>query len=124
MGNVLPAGELAAMRDELEGSYMPETVEIVRVFVAGDEQGGMVETEQTIGTVAGRIGPLGSQPAEAEYAGRIGAAVGWRVTLPALVDVGARDRLRVAGRTFEVVGVLAPLSWELERHVAAVEVVG
>lgn len=59
---------------------------------------------------------------EAIVAGELRAIIPWRVNMPQGTDIGATDRLIIAGRVFQVEGVVDPLDAALIRQVQAVEV--
>lgn len=114
------ATELDAMRSTLEAS-LPDTAQVRRKTLTSDGMGGQTESWATVATVACRVAPSG-RPEERAVAERLASVSVWTVTLPALTDVRAVDRLVVGARTFEVVGVLAR-SDEVGRRVVCVEVV-
>jgi hypothetical protein len=61
-------------------------------------------------------------PQEVTIAGELRAVVPWLINLPDGTDVGAADRVTIAGRTFEVIASVDPLDQALIRQVQAVEV--
>lgn len=61
-------------------------------------------------------------PQELTIAGELRSVVPWLVNLPTGTDIGSKDRLTIAGRTFEVVAPVDPLDQALIRQVQAVEV--
>ena len=115
---MLSATEIADIREAIEAS-LPETVEVQRATRAPDGAGGSTESWQAAGSYPARLAPAGGE-AEREMAGRLAGRSLWRVTLPAEADVRLADRVAVAGRTFEVVGVRAR-SIEVCRVVLGVE---
>lgn len=117
---MLSTADLDALRATLNES-LPETAQVQRVTRTSDGLGGYTEAWAAIATVACRVAPSGNTPAEQVVAERIQDRVLWTLTLPAGTDVTPADRIAVGSRTFEVIGVLAPRSFELATRVAAVE---
>lgn len=110
------------MRDTLESS-LPDTCTISRASSAADALGGQTLTWSTIATVACRVSPTsGVSGREDTRAARDTAVAPWMVTLPALTDVTAADRIVFGARTFEVLDVAARMSWELDTRCACQEV--
>lgn len=118
---MLSAADLAGMRAAVTDS-LPDTAQVQRATRTPDGMGGFTETWTTVATVACRIAPTGNAPAEQVVAERVTDRVLWTLTLPAATDVTAADRITVGSRTFEVVGVLSPRSYELCTRLVAVEV--
>jgi len=118
---MITAAELDAMRTTLNSS-LPDTAQIKRKTLTSDNAGGYTEAWNTVATVACRVSPTGQLPQERVIAERLTATSIWTLTLPALTDVRAEDRIAVGARTFEVVGVLAR-SDELCRRMVCVEVI-
>lgn len=117
---MLSTADLAALRAEFNQS-LPDTAQVQRVTRQSDGAGGSTETWTTIATVACRVSPMGNLPVERAIADRLTGVQFWAVTLPAATDITAADRIVSGGRTFEVVGVLAPRTWELARRVVCTE---
>ena len=113
---MLSADEIAAMRATATAS-LPETVVVQRATRAADGAGGQAVSWSPAGTYPGRRAPAGGEE-EREFAGRLAGRSLWRITLPAEADVRLDDRVVVATRRFEVVGVRAR-SYELCRVVLA-----
>lgn len=65
-----------------------------------------------------------SGAAEVIVAGELRAIIPWRINMPQSTDVSTRDRITIAGRIFQVEGVVDPLDANLIRQVQAVEVGG
>jgi len=116
---MLSAAQLSAMRSTLVAS-LPDTAVVKRDTLTPDGAGGWTTSEATVATVAGRVSPSGGR--ESVVAGKLDAVTTWTITLPALTDVTAKDRIVVGSRTFEVAAVLDPRSWEIGRRVLAVEI--
>lgn len=114
--------DLAAMRAQaLE--LMPDTAVIVRPTYGADGQGGRTETgTTTVATVACRLMPATQNQRERQLAERIGSDFDWLITLPYGSDVRAADRLTIGTRSFEVVGMMTPHSWDTAVRVAGVEI--
>ncbi|MBI4496310.1 MAG: head-tail adaptor protein [Chloroflexi bacterium] len=118
---MLSSSDLSALRTSLEES-LPDTAVVQRVTRTADDMGGFTESWAAAGTAACRVAPLGSRtPEERVFAERIAPDVPWVITLPQGTDVTAEDRVTVGARTFEVLGVLAPRSWEIGRRVVCQE---
>lgn len=118
---MLSTADLDAMRTTLTES-LPETAQVQRATRIDDGMGGFTETWMTVATVACRVGPRDITPTEQIVGERIQDRVLWTLTLPAGTSVLAADRIMVGSRTFEVVSVLAPRSYELATWVVVVEV--
>jgi SPP1 family predicted phage head-tail adaptor len=116
---MLSAGQLASMRSTLNAS-LPDTAAVHRDTLSSDSAGGYTTSAATVATVACRVSPSGGR--ESVVAGKVDAVSTWTITLPALTDVTAKDRLIVGSRTFEVAAVLDPRSWEIGRRVLCVEI--
>lgn len=115
---LLSNGQIASMRTTLERT-LPDTAVVSRPTNVSDGAGGWTQTWATVATVACRVAvPSGG---EVVIAGKLDAVGTWTITLPALTDVAAADRIAVGARTFEVSLVLRPRSWELSRRVLCTE---
>lgn len=100
---------------------LPSTCQVLRATPSSDGAGGQTQTWPVLGTVACAYGPRDISASEHELAGRLGMSTLWNVTVPSDADVTERDRLRVDGRTFEVVSILGG-SFGPTRRVTAAEV--
>jgi len=118
---MLSSAELTAMRAQ-QALALPDTVVIQRRTLASDGAGGSVETWATLATVAGGVGVENRISREAPAGGRLAVVTPYRVTLPAGIDVTARDRLVISARTFEVALVQAGGAWETARVCLCAEV--
>ena len=107
------------MRATLDAS-LPDTATVSRDTEVSDGAGGWTVTTATSGPVACRVAPAGGR--EAVIAGKLDSVAAWTITLPALTDVTAKDRIVVGARTFEVAAVLGPRSWEIARRVLCLEI--
>lgn len=119
---MISASVLTALRTTVEAS-LPDSCTIRRNTQTSDGAGGMTDSWANLATVACRVSPSGRAPEERVIAERIGSVGLWTVTLPALTEVTAKDRLLIGARQLEVIAVLAPRSWELCRRVVCSEVV-
>lgn len=118
MTMLLSSSEIAAMRADLNW-MLPDTALIERPTQVSDTSGGYTETWATVATVACRVAvPSGG---EEVIAGKLDAVGTWTITLPALTDVAAADRITVGTRVFQVALPLRPRSWELSRRVLVTE---
>lgn len=116
---LLSPTEISSMRADLE-RMMPDSATIQRDTLASDGSGGQsVASTATTGPFACRVALASGQ--EEVIAGRLDAVGTWTITLPALTDVAAGDRILIGSRTFEVKLPLRPRSWELSRRVLVTE---
>jgi len=118
---MLSSADIAAMRATLSAS-MPDNAQVQRALRTSDGAGGFAETWTTIATVPCRVAPSGLTPTEQVIAERVRSRAVWTLTLPAGTDVTTADRVIVGTRTYEVVGMLTPRSYELATRFVAVEV--
>lgn len=110
---MLTAGEIAAMREEIELT-LPDTAIIYTATSAADGQGGHTETWAAAGTVDCRLSPRTQQQgSEPGYGERQAAVADWVITLPASTTLTESQRVEVGGTAFEVTRVKAPRSWQL-----------
>jgi head-tail adaptor len=117
---MLSPAELASMRATLLAS-LPDTAQVRRATRTSDGMGGTIDTWTTVATVACRVSPSHNTPTEQAIANQVRGRVLWTLTLPAGTSVRSDDRVLVGSRTFEVLGVLAPRSYELATRIVAVE---
>lgn len=110
---MLGATELAAMR-AMQVQTMASAAVVVRIARVSDGMGGW-ETSETTAESPCRLSPSANMPVAQIYAGRLGEGLPWRATFPAGTDVQEGDRVTVDGRMFEVLGVLAPYTYETAR---------
>ena len=94
---------------------------IFRRVSVPDDFGGQVVTETTTDTLC-RVAPTANQPAYTVFAAKAAEQLLYRITFPAGTVIGETDRIEALGRTFEVLGVLAPATYETARPVLAMEV--
>ena len=113
---MLSEDEIDGMRATMVAS-LPEVASIERPTRVPDGAGGETLTYGNVATCPARVSPAGAEE-ERELAGRLAGRSLWRITLPAEADVRLDDRVVVATRRFEVVGVRAR-SYELCRVVLA-----
>lgn len=105
MSALLTANDLTWMRAQQE-RILPGTVVVYRASLTENGMGGYRETWQAIGTATGRIYPINQRGAAEFVAGaQVISESKWAATLPVGTDVVAADRLKVGGRTWEVVKV-------------------
>lgn len=107
---MLTAGEVAAMQ-ATQVAALPGTVVIERYTLTADGMGGFSEAWTAAGTVPGRIYPA-SGGDERVTGGQPASMVQWSGTFPVGTDLTAKDRLRYAGRTFEVLAVNNGEMWQ------------
>jgi head-tail adaptor len=118
MSLLLSDAQIASMRTTLERT-LPDTAVIQRPTQVSDGGGGYTETWPTVATVACRVAqPSGGEQVIADKLDAVGT---WTITLPALTDVAAADKIMVGSRIFMVALPLRPRSWELSRRVLVTE---
>lgn len=115
------SNELARMRATADKA-LPDSCTIRRATLTSDGMGGQTQTWANTATVACRLMPRNTQPAEMAVAGRLTNANGWIITLPYATDVTEKDVIAIGSRSFEVDKAQAH-SWEISRRVLATEVV-
>lgn len=115
---LLSDADIASMRATLERT-LPDSAVIKRDTQVPDGAGGYTVTTATVATVACRVSMASGR--ELDVAGRLSAVGTWTVTLPALTDVKAADRIEIGSRVLEVTLPLRPRSWELSRRVFCTE---
>lgn len=116
---LLSDSDIASMRATLSDS-LPGTAVLKTATFADDSGGGGSITWTAAGTVPCRITPMSMD--ERLIANRIAEDANWLITLPADTAVNHRQRLAIDGRSFEVLAVRAPRSYEISRQVEANEV--
>lgn len=117
---MLTDAELAAMRATGD-SALPDMCAIYRDTLAADDIGGFEVDETTlVARVACRLAPP-QRKSELVLAERLDALALWIVTLPAGTDIAPTDRITCNGRSFEVVDIGQPHSWEINHRIAVVE---
>lgn len=101
---------------------LPDTCELVIDTLASDGAGGHTATPGTPVPVACRVSPLrltrSSANAEVVEISRVVEQSLWLVTMPHGTAVTPAHRVTHEGRTFEVVEVLSPRSWDLAARVS------
>ncbi|MBA3587307.1 MAG: hypothetical protein H0W41_06695 [Chloroflexi bacterium] len=115
----LSVADMAAMRETLVES-LPDPCAVIVDTLVDDDAGGHRIGSTTTTYVPCRISPrlaTGTgqlKDAETEQAGRIITQAPWLVTLPANIEVSAKDQIGAwDGRVFEVFAVLGRRSNEL-----------
>jgi len=108
--------EIAAMRATAAGS-LPGTAVINSGTLVSDGGGGYAESFGAGGTVPCRIAPANA--GEGEVGGRISSDAEWIITLPAETSVDTDDQIVSGGKTFTVVAIRGPRSYEVTRRVEA-----
>lgn len=106
---MLTAGELAAMQ-AVQNRALPGTVVIERYGLTADGMGGYTEAWTAAGTVTGRIYPAAGS--ERVTGGQPVSVAQWQGTFPVGTSLSAKDRVRYAGRTFEVTAVNNGEMWQ------------
>ncbi len=118
---MLTSGEIESMR-AATASAMPNMADVIRVTSGADGMGGTTTAEGVVGSYRARLGSVSEEDQDI-YADKLGGKVGFIISLPARTDVKVRDRIRLAGRHFEVLAAPDRAEWELTRRAVVVEVV-
>lgn len=114
--SLLNASDLKDMRGALNES-LPDVCQISRLTPTTDPYGSQSFVYAVFATTRCRVAPSTYLPTEQENAGRLLALTRYVITLPALTDVTEKDRLVIAGRTYEVISVLHRENMEISRRV-------
>lgn len=109
---MLNAAELASMR-ATQAQALPNQATIVRRAYAPSDSGGQIEST-TLLTLPCRAATASAKDA-ALIAGQVVEKPLWRLTFAAGADVRSDDQIRVGGRAFEVLSLLAGGDWETAR---------
>jgi len=107
---MLTTAQMAAMQ-AVQTAAMSQTATITRLTNVSDGMGGYTQTATT-STAACRVAPSLNMPVATVFAGRLNEGLPWRVYLPAGTDVQEGDRLTIGSRSYEVLGILAPHTFE------------
>ena len=84
---------------------LPGTAIVVRNSGSADGMGGFLDSWAAVGTVAARLAPSDRTPAERIAGEEVASILDWDITVPIGTDVTVKDRITIAGRTFEIQGV-------------------
>jgi len=91
----------------IAAGFRPDPYEVLRTVATPDGQGGSTEVESVVEAGGCLLTAGGTRPEEVAFAERAGAQAPFVArNMPHQSGVTARDVLRIAGRRFEVVGVL------------------
>lgn len=117
----LTAGDLAGMRATLNGS-LPDLCSIDHVTKVPDGSGGRTESISTTTNVPCRfVEGSDKKGGELVAADVVTSVSAWIFTFPAGTAIDVPDRIRVGGRTWEVVEFYAR-SWEIDLRLFAKEI--
>lgn len=102
---MIPAAELASLRDQEEQGFSATAIVLHKVTVE-DSQGGTVDTYPTEGATSYpcSFARYNITPVEREAQPRIQSIGTWQFLFAVDADIRDTDRLVVGSRTFEVVG--------------------
>lgn len=109
---MLTSAELTAMRTTTT-TTLPETMAVIQRTLAADTLGGLTASWSAPVTVSARIAPADSASGERVDAGADRSIDHWKITLPALTPLETTDRITFGSRTFEVLNIDAPRTYEL-----------
>lgn len=117
---IVGADELADLQ-AAAAETLDQTAIIQRATRTADDMGGQTESWSNAGTASVRVGAALFLPSEGALADRIAGRETWYLSFAGTADVRSVDRVAVGSRTFEIVGVYGPRSYEILRRVVAVE---
>jgi head-tail adaptor len=124
-GGILSDFDVAGMRRVLETS-LPDVAVIHTNTFTSDSGGGGTSAWTVAGTFPCRVSPSGivsgAYGREIEIGSRLASDADWIITLPAETPIDTDNRIAVGSRTFNVVALHAPHSYELSRRVKGNEV--
>jgi head-tail adaptor len=116
---LLSERDIDLMRATLEES-LPETAVIQRRGFVDDGAGGGTTSWNASGTMDARVALISAT--ETDIAERLAEDADWMITVPASASITTDDRVVIGSRTFNVLALHAPRSFELSRRVEANEV--
>lgn len=96
-----------------QAAALPDVATITRRTFVSDGMGGQTATTST-STAACRLAVASAGQAQM-IAGQLSEKPAWRIAFAQGTDISSGDMISVAGRSFEVVGLLAGGSWETAR---------
>lgn len=98
---------------------MPDACTITRTGGGTVNPDGSSEPGTTVTTTYPcRIAPLGNSPVEQVFVARLQNVTGFTVTLPWDADVNEKDTIVSGAQTYQVLGVLDPVSFQTSVRVA------
>lgn len=103
---VLTASDMATFRGLVQDLSFHDSYALVRDTATSDDAGGTTVVEATVESGGCDLTAGLTRPDERDVAARTQAATPYVITLPYATAAVASDRLVVAGRTFEILGVL------------------
>lgn len=116
------ASELEIAQAEI-ADLLPQTATIQRRTLTDDTAGGKVAAYADVSAVACRLAFAGSkdEPTQTDRAeaGRIVAQVQYVITLPALTEIEATDRLVIDGATYELLSPVTVRFDEVSKRLLA-----
>ncbi len=117
----LSAADLLGMQQTMNGT-MPDTCALIHDTLTSDNAGGHTATPTTVTTVPCRAGPIrltrSAADAEIREAGRTIPQSLWVLSFPTGTTIDPTYRVLYQSRTFEVVEVLAPRTYEVDVRVS------
>lgn len=117
---MLTDDELESMRDTIVAS-LPQIGEVQAPSNVSDGRGGQAVVWNTVASVPIRVAPDTTRTEEV-VGDRVANQQRWMLTMPAGTTVGASYRIVVESRTFEVVNIRSPRSYETSCRVVGIEV--
>ena len=108
---------LVDLLSPLAASAMPDSCVIQTRITSGDGYGGTTLTYTASAPIPCRVFTHPRPVDERDAEGRLESIVRWMAALPAGTAITAKDRLLCNGVQYEVAGVIAPQSFEVQRLV-------
>lgn len=103
---VLSSTDMTTFRGLVEGLSFHDAYALVRDTATSDSEGGTTVIEATVEAGGCDLRAGLTRPDERAVADQTQATTPYVITLPYATSAVATDRLMVAGRTFEILGVL------------------
>ena len=114
------ATQLARLR-AVDEKNMDQVADIVSKVRVKDSSGGNRVTESVQSNVKCRVTPQMAGNVETQFGGQLVSGLQWLFSFPVGTVVDKDDEIRHAGKTYAVVGVLGPRSFELSRQAVAMK---
>lgn len=117
----ITGAEISRVERDVE-DYFDKTANIYVATTARSQAGGTTQTwpSTPTRTSPAQIGPM-SPNIEAQFAERLGGRQGWVVSLRSVTRVPISARIKVDGRTFEVIGSDIGRSYQFRQRIPVTE---